>query len=146
MTKDLIFKCFSEKDTKQAAEYFAQFAKPEQCFALRGDLGYGKTTFAKYFINSLNQSIEDVTSPTFTIVQTYESSVAEIWHVDCYRLKDREEFFELGLEEAFNYCITIIEWPEIIQDLLPKDSINIDFSIDSENSNVRVIKKILQFP
>lgn len=137
---ELIFKCISLEDTKRAAEFFIQFAKPGQCFALRGGLGYGKTTFSQYLIKSLNPLIQDVTSPTFTIVQTYESSISEIWHVDCYRLKEKEEFFELGLEEACSYCVTIIEWPEIIQDFLPKNTINIDFSIDSEDRDVRIIK------
>ncbi len=146
---ELIFKCVSIEDTKHTAEFFAQFAKSGQCFGLRGGLGYGKTTFFQYFIKSLNPLIQDITSPTFTIVQTYASPISEIWHVDCYRLKYREEFFELGLEEACDHCITIIEWPEIIQDLLPKNTINIDFSIDSKNSDMRIIKcnnkNILQY-
>lgn len=136
---DQNFRCISMDDTKHAAEFFANFAKPGQCFALRGGLGYGKTTFSKYFIQSLNPLINDVTSPTFTIVQTYESSIAEIWHVDCYRLQESDEFFELGLEEACRHYITVIEWPEIIQNLLPKDVINIDFSIDSAKGDARII-------
>jgi tRNA threonylcarbamoyladenosine biosynthesis protein TsaE len=127
MTK---FLCHSLEDTKNAAEYFARLAKPGQCFALLGDLGYGKTTFAKYFIQFLNKSVSHVTSPTFTIVQIYDSVVAEIWHVDCYRLKNEEEFYELGLDEAFSHCISIIEWPEVILQLLPTDTIKIKFSME----------------
>jgi len=126
MTK---FVCNSLNDTKLAAEYFAEFARVGQCFALFGGLGFGKTTFSKYFIQALNPLIKEISSPTFTIVQTYDSVVAEIWHVDCYRLKSEDEFYELGLDEAFSNCVTIIEWPEIILHQLPQDTIKIEFSL-----------------
>jgi tRNA threonylcarbamoyladenosine biosynthesis protein TsaE len=126
----------SLEDTKKSAEYFAQFAKAGQCFALYGGLGFGKTTFSRYFIQSINKSIEEVSSPTFTIVQVYDSDIAEIWHVDCYRLKSEEEFFELGLDEAFSNCIIIIEWPEIIEHLLPRDTIKICFSFDNNTRKI----------
>ena len=132
------FKCASLDDTKKAAEYFAKFAKPGQCFALYGNLGSGKTTFSQFLVKSLIPTVEHVASPTFTIIQTYnDGDKLEIWHVDCYRLNDREEFFELGLEEAFETCVTIIEWPEIIADFLPKNAIKIQFSI--EHDDIRTI-------
>ncbi len=131
------FVCNSLDDTKKVAEYFFKFAKPGQCFALYGNLGFGKTTFAQYLIKILNPKIENIISPTFNIIQTYPSEIAEIWHVDCYRLKSSEEFYELGIDEAFSSCITIIEWPEIIEDLLPSDTIKIQFSKIDEQ---RIIK------
>ena len=132
------FKCVSLDDTKKAAEYFAKFAKPGQCFALYGNLGSGKTTFSQFLIKALIPTVEHVASPTFTIVQTYNNGdKLEIWHVDCYRLNDREEFFELGLEEAFENCVTIVEWPEIIADFLPKNAIKIQFAI--EHDDIRTI-------
>ena len=121
------FECLSLQDTQRAARYFSQFAGPGRCFALFGDLGFGKTTFSSFLIRELNPKIQTVTSPTFTVVQVYDSDVAEIWHVDCYRLKSQEEFYELGLEESLQNNITIIEWPEIIRDLLPSSTINIQF-------------------
>lgn len=132
----MIFECFSLKDTKKVAEYFSGLATKGQCFALHGDLGFGKTTFSQFFIRALNPEIVEITSPTFTIVQTYESPIAEIWHVDCYRLKSSDEIFELGLEEAMYNCITLIEWPEIIQHLLPESTINIYF--DKQNDKVTI--------
>ncbi len=133
------FKSSSLEDTKKIAEFFSQFAERGKCFALYGDLGYGKTTFVRYFIKSLNPSISEIISPTFTISQTYESQIGEIWHVDCYRLQSKNDFFEIGLEEACNEHITIIEWPEIIEELLPKNLIKIYFSVDSNDNNLRYI-------
>ena len=128
------FECASLNDTKNAAEYFATFAKPGQCFALYGNLGSGKTTFSQFLIKSLIPTVEYIASPTFTIVQTYnDNNRLEIWHVDCYRLNNSEEFFELGLEEAFENCVTIIEWPEIIDDFLPQNTIKIQFSMKCNN-------------
>jgi len=122
------FICNSLDDTKKATEYFSEFCKPGQCFALYGNLGFGKTTFAQYLIKILNPKIENIISPTFNIIQTYPSEIAEIWHIDCYRLKSADEFFDLGIDEAFSSCVTVIEWPEIIENLLPSDTIKIQFS------------------
>jgi tRNA threonylcarbamoyladenosine biosynthesis protein TsaE len=139
-------RCESESDTKSAAEFFSRIATPGQCFALHGDLGSGKTTFCRYFIKSLNPSIEDAPSPTFTIIQIYEGVASgefvEIWHADCYRLNDVSEFFQLGLDEAIQNCITLIEWPEIIRHMLPKNTVDIRFSIDPKSINVRIIETV----
>jgi len=122
------FVCNSLDDTKKAAGYFSELCKPGQCFALYGNLGFGKTTFAQYLIKILNPKIENIISPTFNIIQTYPSETAEIWHIDCYRLKSADEFFDLGIDEAFSSCVTVIEWPEIIENFLPSDTIKIQFS------------------
>jgi tRNA threonylcarbamoyladenosine biosynthesis protein TsaE len=73
-------------------------------------------------------------APHFNLVHTYDSRAGKIWHFDLYRLKDRSEIYELGIEDAFSSGISIIEWPEIIEDLLPKSAINIhlDFSEDED--------------
>ncbi|MDR1561100.1 MAG: tRNA (adenosine(37)-N6)-threonylcarbamoyltransferase complex ATPase subunit type 1 TsaE [Holosporaceae bacterium] len=132
------FICNSLENTQKAAKYLSQFAEVGRCFSLFGDLGYGKTTLAKYLIKSLNPSIQDVTSPTFTIVQTYHSVIAEIWHIDCYRLKSTSEFYELGLDEALGNCIMIIEWPEIIEELLPLNSIKINFLVENKTRKLQI--------
>ena len=124
------FTVYTQQETEAVAKRFGKLVHVDACFALYGDLGAGKTTFSKYLIQSLNPKIKDVTSPTFNIIQTYPSDISEIWHVDCYRLKSKEEAYELGLQEAIGQFITIIEWPEIIEDLLPDNAVRIYFKFE----------------
>ncbi len=83
---------------------------------LEGDVGAGKTTFSQFFINELQEvSQQLVTSPTFNIVQVYDTTKGQVWHVDLYRIKHEEEIFELGLLEAMHEHVCLIEWPYILQ-------------------------------
>ena len=86
--------------------------------ALKGELGAGKTTFARAFIRARGGG-EAVPSPTFTLVQIYEIGDVPIWHFDAYRLRDPDEAWELGIEDAFRDGISLIEWPERLGPLLP---------------------------
>lgn len=102
---------------------------------LKGDLGAGKTTFAKMVINALEKSEIEVTSPTFNIVNIYNlSNAIALWHFDLYRLRNIIEVYQLGIEDAFNFGISIIEWPEIIENSLPKHTIfaSIDFAAEDD--------------
>ncbi|MDD3020872.1 MAG: tRNA (adenosine(37)-N6)-threonylcarbamoyltransferase complex ATPase subunit type 1 TsaE [Alphaproteobacteria bacterium] len=102
----------SEDDTIRIATDFARNLTRGDVVLLDGDLGAGKSVFARAVIRSLVQDSElDVPSPTFTLVQTYDSKAGEIYHFDLYRLKDPEEIFELGWEEALS-GIVLVEWPE----------------------------------
>ncbi len=98
---------------------------------LIGDLGTGKTTLARGLINALPPAkaaaaaVEDVPSPTFTLVQIYERRPAPVWHVDLYRLERPEEVEELGLEEAAGEAITVIEWPERLGARVPADRLEV---------------------
>lgn len=116
--------CATEEDTRFLAEKIAQVAKKGDVFALYGTLGMGKSVFARAFIKYLSAA-EDVPSPTFTLLQTYNSSKGEIYHFDLYRLKHPDEVFELGFEEALYSGISLIEWPENAGNWLPKDVIKI---------------------
>src|SRR5262249_55049948 len=94
-------------------------ARAGDVLAPAGDLGVGKPRFARAFIDAMTGDGEEVPSPTFTLVQTYESPAGTIWHFDLYRLSRPAEAYELGIEDAFAEGITVIEWPERLQGLLP---------------------------
>ncbi len=108
-----------EAATAALAARLAALARAGDVIALAGELGTGKTTFARAFI-AASGSGEIVPSPTFTLAQLYDIGATVIWHFDCYRLKDPEEAWELGIEEAFCDGISLIEWPERLGPLLPK--------------------------
>jgi tRNA threonylcarbamoyladenosine biosynthesis protein TsaE len=108
--------------------------RPGDVVALWGDLGVGKTTFVRLLIQSLVGKPIDVPSPTFTLVQAYDCPQGEIWHCDLYRLKDPEEIYEIGLEDAFHHAICLVEWPERLGDLLPNKRIDITLKIVSETT------------
>jgi len=92
---------------------------------LEGDIGAGKTHFARCAIRSLLTQQEDIPSPTFTLVQTYHTQKGEVWHADLYRLLQADDAVELGLEEAMEEAICLIEWPDRLGDLTPPDSLTI---------------------
>ena len=107
-----------------AARLAAQVA-PGDIIALRGDLGVGKTSFARAFIRARGDAHEEVPSPTFTLVQIYQTAAVAIWHFDLYRLEAAEEAWELGIEEAFASGVSLIEWPERLASLLPQRRLEI---------------------
>lgn len=112
--------CETENETKLFAEKLASIAQKRDVFALYGTLGAGKSTFSRYFIQYLCGLI-DVPSPTFTLLQTYNAKEYDVWHYDMYRLKHAEEAYELGVEDAFFEGVCLVEWPEKIAGLLPRD-------------------------
>ena len=101
---------------------------------LSGPLGAGKTTFARYLIKSILGINTEVTSPTFNIIQIYENLNFNIYHMDFYRLSSEEKNLELDLDEAFQEGVSIIEWPERLQKLIPKQN-RIDIIINHINSS-----------
>ena len=128
----------SENDTKKLAKVFAQMLKKGDILILSGELGSGKTKFTEGFLSYFNLENE-ISSPTFTIVNEYKKDNINIYHFDVYRLEDSSEFYEIGGEEYFDNGICIIEWGELIRDVLPKDYIEIDFSRSEENENSRIL-------
>ena len=115
-----------EDATARLAARLAALARPGDVIALNGELGAGKTSFARAFIRARGAD-EDVPSPTFTLAQAYELPDATVWHFDCYRLRDPEEAWELGIEDAFREGISLIEWPERLGYLLPSRRMEVRF-------------------
>ncbi len=104
---------------------------------LDGPIGAGKSFLARALIQSLLLEPEDIPSPTFTLVQVYDTPDAEIWHTDLYRLSDPDQVIELGLLEAFETAICLVEWPERLAELAPPDALKLSLKPDSENTEVR---------
>ena len=99
---------------------------------LRGGVGAGKTHLARALIQArLARAgrLEEVPSPSFTLVQSYDDGTAEIWHADLYRLRDPAELFELGLDEAFGRAICLVEWPEILGPLEPAGALRLSLAM-----------------
>ena len=121
----------NEQDTIIFAENFAKNLSIGDIVVLSGDLGSGKTKFVEGILKHFGLENE-ISSPTFTIVNEYASNNINIYHFDVYRLEDSDEFYAMGGDEYFSNGISIIEWGEIIEDILPKPYTKITF-IKSEN-------------
>jgi tRNA threonylcarbamoyladenosine biosynthesis protein TsaE len=117
-----------EAATAALAARLAARARPGDVIALKGELGAGKTSFARAFIRARGSAEEAVPSPTFTLVQVYDVGETSIWHFDAYRLRDPEEAWELGIEDAFAEGISLIEWPERLGSLVPARRLLISFA------------------
>lgn len=137
-SEELSFELPDEAATARLAQSVAALARPGDVIALFGDLGSGKTAFARAFINALPMPdetapasgpapIEEVPSPTFTLLQTYERAPAPVWHFDLYRVARPDEAYELGFEEALDGGILLIEWAERLGPLLPAERLELRF-------------------
>ena len=102
---------------------------------LSGDIGTGKTHFARHLIQSLQDVPEDVPSPSFTLVQTYETRLGEVWHADLYRLSSPGDVEELGLADAFGTSICLIEWPDRMGVAMPSDALFIQFDLGDKETD-----------
>ena len=111
---------------------------PGDVVLLGGGVGAGKTHFARCLIQSSLPVPEDVPSPTYTLVQSYAGPACEIWHADLYRLGDPAEVIELGLTEAFETAICLVEWPDRLGDLAPSTALTLDFApgLDEETRHL----------
>ena len=119
----------SPEETAALARRMGAILRPRDVLLLSGGIGAGKTHFARALIQSLQDDPEDVPSPTFTLVQVYDTSAGELWHSDLYRLSHPDEIVELGLAEAFDTAICLIEWPDRLGDDLPDDRLEISLAI-----------------
>ncbi|MBP9752439.1 MAG: tRNA (adenosine(37)-N6)-threonylcarbamoyltransferase complex ATPase subunit type 1 TsaE [Proteobacteria bacterium] len=135
-----IYKNLIEEDLKKVAKNSALSISAPCVICLKGDLGAGKTTFSRAFIQTLlNDPEHIVPSPTFTIVQEYENANLPLYHFDLYRLSSIDDLIELNFEEAIHSGICLIEWPDIAYPLI-KQVIHRTFQILKEDESLRTLK------
>lgn len=133
------FVSHSEEDTINFASNFASKLNNHSIIVLSGDLGSGKTKFTEGILKYFGLE-DEISSPTFTIVNEYDANNQKIYHFDLYRLSDVDEFYAIGGEEYLQNGICIFEWGEMIENILPSNYIKITFSRDLENTDLRLLK------
>lgn len=122
----------SEKDTYDLGYQMGKEASPGEVITLIGDLGVGKTVFTQGFAKGLGID-EPVCSPTFTIVQVYDEGRLPFYHFDVYRIGDESEMDEIGYEEyVYGEGVSLIEWANLIEDILPERYIKVEISKDTQ--------------
>lgn len=132
------FTSHSSAETMDFAYNLASKLHIGDVVVLSGELGAGKTKFTEGFLKYFNLENE-ISSPTFTIVNEYKKDNIKIYHFDVYRLEDVSEFYAIGGEEYFSSGICLIEWGELIEEALPSDYIKISFEKDAFDENVRYL-------
>lgn len=133
ITKHLI----TENDTADFAAVMAARVRPGDVILLQGDIGAGKSAFARALIRTLAGAEIDVPSPTFTLVQTYDLPGIEVWHCDLYRLTHPDEVMELGLDAAFGTALCLIEWPDRLGEDVPAGALTLHLSADADGHRVQ---------
>lgn len=128
----------SPNDTLKIAKTIASKLKIGDTIVLTGELGSGKTKFTEGFLSYFNMQ-DEISSPTFNIVNEYTSNNINIYHFDVYRLENSDEFYAIGGDEYFEKGISIIEWGEIIEDALPNEYLKIVFHKDNNDENKRIL-------
>ena len=130
------------KNKKEMADFAAKLAKQAKIgdiIGLKGTLGAGKSFFARSFINALSQEPQDVLSPTFNLLYSYNTQKGEIFHFDLYRLKSADELENIGFFDALQNGISLIEWPEIAKSFLKKNYLEIEIKIIGREEEEREI-------
>jgi len=127
----------SRKHLRSAAKKIIEYTKGKKLLAFSGPMGAGKTTIIKAVCRALGAE-DTVSSPTFTLVNEYETVSGEIlYHIDFYRIKKKEEVLDFGIEEYFfsgSYCL--MEWPELIGEILPVETVKISITVDDKEQRI----------
>jgi tRNA threonylcarbamoyladenosine biosynthesis protein TsaE len=121
-----------EAATQDLGRKLAASLCPGDALCLTGPLGAGKSTLARALIRALTTPDEEVPSPTFTLVQFYETAGFPLGHFDLYRLSDPDEAYEIGLDEALDGGVALIEWPQRLEGRLPATRLDIDIALDGD--------------
>jgi len=144
--KDSKIDITSEKVTKELAKKFTKFIKGGEFIFLYGEMGVGKTTFVKYFINEYqkinNLTQTEITSPTFSLLNEYQVKDIRIKHYDLFRINKKEDINNLDIFEKNNKLITLIEWPQLIANIQGIRSITLTFNylndLNDRSVNIKV--------
>lgn len=131
----------TEAETTAFARQLAQRVGAGDVILLEGSIGAGKTHFARSLIQAKLSTPEDIPSPTFTLVQVYTEGDLDIWHSDLYRLTHPDEAVELGLTDAFETALCLVEWPDRLGDLLPADALVLSFSQGPTDDSRRIMAR-----
>lgn len=121
-----------EAATTRLGALLAGLLASGDCLLLSGPIGAGKSHLARALIQARLGRAEDVPSPSFTLVQTYEAEDADIWHADLYRLTHPDEALELGLSEAFDSAIVLVEWPDRLGNAAPKNALRLSLTLEGD--------------
>lgn len=132
---DLTLTLTNEAETARFSQKLAHNLHAGSVVLLKGQIGAGKSFLCRAMIQELVGENTDVPSPTFTLVQTYDAPEFEIWHCDLYRLTTPEHVDELGLFDAFETAVCLIEWPERLGGNTPNNALIINFSVDTETNH-----------
>ena len=128
----------TEQDTIDLANYLAPLLRAGDIITLFGDLGSGKTFFVKQLGKALGID-EEIDSPSFILMKEYSGGRIPLYHLDLYRLKNREEISELGLFDILEKGITVIEWPLLVNDILPYQTLKLEFHFDGKKRWVDIL-------
>jgi tRNA threonylcarbamoyl adenosine modification protein YjeE len=129
----------SEQEMIALAQNIALLLEPVDTIVLKGDLGTGKTVFARGIITACVPGTVEVLSPTFTLLQQYQSADCQLWHYDLYRLESAAELEELGIEEAWSQGLVLVEWPEILGTRLPTSYLEVQLSIAADGETRDIV-------
>lgn len=138
--KQIAFRLPGPETTDALACRIAAHLRPGDTVLLEGPVGAGKSHFARATIRALlppETASQDIPSPSFTLVQSYDGLSGPIWHADLYRLADMTEVEELGLQEAFETAICLIEWPDRLGPLAPQDALRVALAHDAQDADLR---------
>ena len=132
------FKAESIADLKQVCEYLNRSIKKEKIVLFSGEMGAGKTTLIKEFCHYLGVQ-DEVSSPTFALVNEYESNIGPIYHFDLYRIQSAEELYDIGYEDYFfSGYLCLVEWPEMASGIIPENHISVKIRVENDQRLITV--------
>ena len=136
------FELIDETATRRLAQAVARHLAPGDAVLLDGPLGVGKTAFARYAIQAMQAdggAVEDVPSPSYTLVQVYETARGTVWHADLFRIADPGELVEIGLDEAFATAIVFVEWPDRLGGDTPRRHLRLSLAIAPDDRRLATL-------